>query len=558
MQTSGPFTVDSTGESLALLPGALATASADMGPSLLRGFAHFGGRLTKRFGAASDSHSPPPFMGQITDSQQFRSLAGGGHDLSHADLRGLRLESSEDVLLAVRVGASLRGVRLPVQAALQGASLAEANLRGADLTAADLRGANLAGAKLCWADLTGADLRGASLAGADLQGARLEGANLREANLEGANLGLARVRSARLGLANLRGARLVSARLGDADLSGADLTAAELRGADLSGANLGCTQLARANGLDAERLGTELRSALRSRSSPGSLAGAQLSLDGDLALRFILQEEDLSSTRWPETAGRAVVDRFLAPLSQGLAGALRDGPASGDFLERRCNHWKYGRSVLTSIDSIGAESAGLKVAMMQEVCTSLAARSDAELTPVAGPLLEVLTRNSLYLWPHPGLLSRLVRAAVVDAADRVLRVDFLARSRTVLCAVGGQILKELNTETGREFAAAGNKAIQRVLYTLEKLMPAEDPFKAPSRNKARDLQRGYQRQLVLDLRAAYERRVRHESRRQPPEAVPGVVRRAPTLATYPWSARAKRTPARNRFDSLLALAAQSG
>jgi hypothetical protein len=251
----------------------------------------------------------------------------------------------------------------------------------------------------------------------------------------------------------------------------------------------------------------------KSPTAPERLKGLSLPLDSNLGLNLILRHHDLSGTRWPDSAHPRAVREFLAPLLKSLAGSRRDGVTVASLLAQSFDHWRHGQSVLTSIDSIGAASARLKVAMMQELCVALAARTRAELAPVAGPLLEALTRDPLYLWNQPRLLSTLVRAAAVDAGDRVLRVDLLLRNRTVLYAVARQMLEELRAETGDEFAAAGPLAISRVVYTVERLAPAEDPVRVPSHNTARDLKRGYERQFAADLRAAYEHRAPRPKRR---------------------------------------------
>ena len=91
-----------------------------------------------------------------------------------ASLKLPKMQLREAVLLAVSIGADLRG----------------AHLRGANLSGADLRGAELRSADLSGADLRGANLSGAGLSGADLSGADLRGANLRDADLSGAKKGL--------------------------------------------------------------------------------------------------------------------------------------------------------------------------------------------------------------------------------------------------------------------------------------------------------------------------------------------------------------------------------
>ena len=377
-----------------------------------------------------------PFTGQIIDVEQLRSLARSGRDLNGANLSGLKLQNAEDVMLAVKAGArlgrvSLQGANLAGadlrEARLCGANLSEANLQGANLTEADLREANLRQSCLRGANLGAGDLEAVNLMQADLRGANLAGAILDDANLQQSNL-----RGADLWEADLVGANLMQADLGGADLGAADLEGANLRGANLREADLRGANLIGAHQWDATRPGENLWYALTSGLPSERLDGARLSLTGSFALNRILAGGDLSRSRWSSPADESVVRRFLAPLLRAIAGNLAGGPAIGELLARGFDHWSNdGRSVLTSIDSIAHTSLSIKTAMMQEICEGLAARTDAELAPVAGPVLEVLSRHPRYLEKHRQLMTRLTRAILLTPGITSLRVDFQASKREV-------------------------------------------------------------------------------------------------------------------------------
>jgi uncharacterized protein YjbI with pentapeptide repeats len=119
------------------------------------------------------------------------------------DTRGAWIESSSDVVAAVRALAARPDNPQDVPPDISGARLA--------LPSVDLENGRLADT-----DLDGAVLAKAHLGGADLSGARLTYANLRKADL--------------------RGARLRGANLSHGYLTGADFTGADLRDADLSSA----------------------------------------------------------------------------------------------------------------------------------------------------------------------------------------------------------------------------------------------------------------------------------------------------------------------------------
>jgi len=156
-------------------------------------------------------------------------------DLSHADLRGIRL------VRANLDGANLRGAKLEgVQlngAGLDEAILTNANLQGADLTPATdesrgsgvmhytiLAGADLQKANLSRAFLTNANFEGANLTGAIFCEAYMPNADFREANLSYADFAGAVMTEAHLKKTNLRGTRLVRANLMGAKIEDACFT----------------------------------------------------------------------------------------------------------------------------------------------------------------------------------------------------------------------------------------------------------------------------------------------------------------------------------------------
>jgi uncharacterized protein YjbI with pentapeptide repeats len=301
--------------------------------------------------------------------------------------------------------------------AASGAALRAPQFKGRIIDAAQLRLLTRMGWDLSAADGTGlrlsdADALYAVNAGANLAGADLSGVNLNRADLRGALLSVAN-----LGDASLRGANLEGAELRGTHLLGADLTGADLQGANLHGANLERANLVGADRWDEKRQGEDLRRVLRSPWCSERLDGAWLSVQGSFALPSILNGQDLSRSHWVGRDDEQAIERFLRPVLRALAGELERGPSLEELLCLGFDHWTHNdHSILTSIDSINAESPRLKVAMMQAVYSALAARRDAELAPVAGPVLAVLIRNPRYSQRAPALRDRLLSAlaATID------------------------------------------------------------------------------------------------------------------------------------------------
>jgi uncharacterized protein YjbI with pentapeptide repeats len=212
-------------------------------------------------------------------------LAGGGPDLSGADLRKANLYGAK--LVHVKLdGADLRGVsahygHFPViaNAKFDGADLTNAyftavqscSFRDANLTKGwfvygsyhqgpvvkyedcDFRGAKMPGlrgdngafldctfssADLSDAELERCDFTGSTLAGANLSRAHLHKSKLNEVNLSRCVLFRADLREASLRNADLRKADLREAVLSGADLKGANIAGADFAGAVLTGANI--------------------------------------------------------------------------------------------------------------------------------------------------------------------------------------------------------------------------------------------------------------------------------------------------------------------------------
>jgi hypothetical protein len=315
--------------------------------------------------------------------------------------RALRRPEPQDSRAPAAGGAALRAQLF------KGRIVDAAQLRLLTRTGWDLSAADGAGLRLSDADVLYAVNAGANLAGADLCGVNLNRTDLRGALLSAANLADA----------SLRGANLEGAELRGTELPGADLGGAGLRGANLHGANLERTNLVGADRWDEKRQGEELRRTLRSPWCCERLDGAWLSVQGSFALPSILSGQDLSRSRWVGRDDAQAIERFLRPVLRALAGELERGPSLEELLCLGFDHWKHNdHSILTSIDSISAESPRLKVAMMQAVCAALATRSDTELAPVAGPVLAVLMRNPHYGHRDPRLRDRLlsVVAACID------------------------------------------------------------------------------------------------------------------------------------------------
>jgi len=295
-----------------------------------------------------------------------------------------------------------------------------------NLSGAHLAGADLQAMKLPFANLESVDLRRAKLVEVELEAAVLRGASLDRADLRRAGLHGAYLNCASLWGADLRGADLRAAHMACAMLRSADLRGADLRGADLRWVNLADADLRGTGRFDPQQLGGDLRHALRTRALLVDLNGARLSPEGSFALELILQGVDFSRTSWLNPAGEPAV-QFLGPLLKALSGNLQNGPPIDELLQLGFNHWSSeGCSVLTSVDSIRNEP--LKVAMMRTLSGSLAERSDAELAPVARPLLDVLIRNPSYLEAQPQLSVRLARLGGIPTPVPLRPVAAAARA----------------------------------------------------------------------------------------------------------------------------------
>jgi hypothetical protein len=205
------------------------------------------------------------------------------------------------------------------------------------------------------------------------------------------------------------------------------------------------------------------RAGLRER-----LVGAAVCGGANLSQATWLQPQDLTTI---ENNVRGVLSRLHSDLSSRDLNALwRD----------RFDHWSNpSGSVLTCTDSLGEEHADLKVTLMREICDSLAARSDPELAPVAGALLDALTRSPAYLQNHTPLKSRLVAAVILRPCATAQKIDMLRGRRNVLHAAAADA-----------FAAVHGMAIYQMLYVLEN-PPATDE----------------ETELAKTLRAAYDQRL---------------------------------------------------
>jgi uncharacterized protein YjbI with pentapeptide repeats len=130
---------------------------------------------------------------------------------------------------------------------LSGANLSRANLSRASLNAARLTSAILVEAALDGANMAETDLTRADFSYASLDGSHLTDANLKSANFTGADLSKSNLYQADLSGATLKAAKLRWANLTDANLQGTDLRLGDLTGASLIGTDLTRADLRRAN-----------------------------------------------------------------------------------------------------------------------------------------------------------------------------------------------------------------------------------------------------------------------------------------------------------------------
>ena len=367
-------------------------------------------------------HLPLPFRGaRLSGCTIQHPLIGydlQGADLSHADLRGIRLTDT-DLRGADLSHADLRGTNL-LRARLSDARLTSAlvnkatkasltadfttliwlcphaDLPGTSLAGVDLSGTDFSGANLSGADLSGADLSDSILSGAQMSGARLQGADLRRAVLyytdlsdarledvlwEGADLRAVdfsgasghqppvrtRIRPPqpppqppRPKMRDMRGERRPFQVLSAMSLSHIDWSGVDLRGADLRGAVLRHVRLR-----DADLRGAHLGGVVL---EDVDLTGARL--DG-ADLRGVVSGCDLPASEGrPIAPGRPLLERALStdrPADWRALGDAQGGAegmlhrAWGDWLAaagRRLDlEWGAERPVLHALDPLARLSA---------------------------------------------------------------------------------------------------------------------------------------------------------------------------------------------------------
>ncbi len=226
-------------------------------------------------------------------------------------------------------------------------------------------------------------------------------------------------------------------------------------------------------------------------SPQGGPAGASLARD------LLLRRRDLSQTHWPDPVSEPDVKLCLQPVLDSLRTAEAGGR---DFLRLAFNHTgNDGRSLLTSIDSIDEKYVDLMVALMQALCEGLAGVSDANLAPVAQPILRILSRNPRYLEQQP-LLRRRLTATDLVGGNTQLHIEAWGINPERLEDNARLAIEALQDDaTGAAFATHYSMAIYQVLYALEN--PPEDLQGGPPALRAR------RRELAQDLARVYDSRL---------------------------------------------------